>query len=43
MEDNEWIYMGQVGRINVTPEWIRKTDVHATNVPKGKEKQRRPW
>jgi hypothetical protein len=26
MEDREWMYMGRVGRNDVTPEWIRKTD-----------------
>jgi hypothetical protein len=26
MEDREWIYMGCVGRNDVTPELIRKTD-----------------
>jgi hypothetical protein len=26
MEDREWMYTGRVGRNDVTPEWIRKTD-----------------
>jgi hypothetical protein len=26
MEDHEWMYTGRVGRNDVTPEWIRKTD-----------------
>jgi hypothetical protein len=26
MEDREWMYMGRVGKNDVTPEWIRKTD-----------------
>jgi hypothetical protein len=26
MEDREWMYTGRVGRIDVTPEWIRKAD-----------------
>jgi hypothetical protein len=26
MEDREWLCMGCVGRNDVTPEWIRKTD-----------------
>jgi hypothetical protein len=26
MEDHEWMYMGHVGRNDVTPEWIRKID-----------------
>jgi hypothetical protein len=26
MEDREWMYMGRVGRNDVTSEWIRKTD-----------------
>jgi hypothetical protein len=26
MEDREWKYTGRVGRNDVTPEWIRKTD-----------------
>jgi hypothetical protein len=26
MEDREWMYMGRVGRNDVTPEWIRKTN-----------------
>jgi hypothetical protein len=26
MEDREWMYTDRVGRNNVTPEWIRKTD-----------------
>jgi hypothetical protein len=26
MENREWMYMGHVGRNDVTPEWIRKTD-----------------
>jgi hypothetical protein len=26
MEDREWIYTGLVGRNDVTPKWIRKTD-----------------
>ena len=26
MEDREWMYIGRVGRNDVTPEWIRKTD-----------------
>jgi hypothetical protein len=26
MEDREWMYTGHVGRNDVTPEWIRKTD-----------------
>jgi hypothetical protein len=26
MEDREWMYTGLVGRNDVTPEWIRKTD-----------------
>jgi hypothetical protein len=25
-EDREWMYTGHVGRNDVTPEWIRKTD-----------------
>jgi hypothetical protein len=27
MEDREWMYTGRVRRNDVTPEWIRKTDV----------------
>src|SRR5687768_16662061 len=26
MDDHEWMYTGRVGRNDVTPEWIRKTD-----------------
>jgi hypothetical protein len=26
MEDREWMYTGRVGRNDVTPEWVRKTD-----------------
>jgi hypothetical protein len=26
MEDHEWMYTGRVGKNDVTPEWIRKTD-----------------
>jgi hypothetical protein len=26
MEDREWMYTGRVGRNDVTPEWIRKTN-----------------
>jgi hypothetical protein len=26
MEDREWMYTGRVGRGDVTPEWIRKTN-----------------
>jgi hypothetical protein len=26
MEDREWMYTARVGRNDVTPEWIRKTD-----------------
>jgi hypothetical protein len=26
MEDREWMYTGHVGRNDVTPEWIKKTD-----------------
>jgi hypothetical protein len=26
MEDREWMYIGCVGRNDVTPEWIRKTN-----------------
>jgi hypothetical protein len=26
MEDCEWMYAGRVGRNDVTPEWIKKTD-----------------
>jgi hypothetical protein len=26
MENREWMYTGRVGRNDVTPEWIRKTD-----------------
>jgi hypothetical protein len=26
MEDREWMYTGRVGRNDVTPGWIRKTD-----------------
>jgi hypothetical protein len=27
MEDHEWMYMGRVGRNDVTPKWITKNDV----------------
>jgi hypothetical protein len=26
MEDREWMYTSHLGRNDVTPEWIRKTD-----------------
>jgi hypothetical protein len=26
MKDREWMYKGRVGRNDVIPEWIRKTD-----------------
>jgi hypothetical protein len=26
MEDREWMYMGHVGRNDVSPEWITKVD-----------------
>jgi hypothetical protein len=26
MDDRGWMYTGRVGRNDVTPEWIRKTD-----------------
>jgi hypothetical protein len=32
MEDREWMYTGHVGRNDVTPEWIRKTDAFMERV-----------
>jgi hypothetical protein len=32
MEDREWMYTGSVGRNDVTPEWIRKTDARGTGI-----------
>jgi hypothetical protein len=32
MEDREWMYTGRVGRNDVTPEWIRKTNAFVERV-----------